>query len=217
MEILCQETGYKAVLNFKPCSWTSKDLHRVEGFIYDNKLTINFCDEFILMILIYRKNKIKALYGYWTHCFYSCDIKTYEDYLKSNKVIPTVNIDACLKPKLQTTLSSTKPFVSPSTNPIKQSYSESALNNQYKEMEEDSYESSSSPSTSIPGSSELWRANSMPENSSQYYNVNYFSMCLNELKDEYIGVIAQTDSRFRSDIRSLENCDLGKSNVQMMI
>ena len=84
-------------------------------------------------------------------------------------------------------------------------------------MEEDSYESSLSPSTSKPGSSKLWRANSMPENSSQYYNVNYFSMCLNELKDEYIGVIAPTDSRFRSDIRSLENCDLGKSNVQMMI
>lgn len=34
-------------------------------------------------------------------------------------------------------------------------------------------------------------------------------MCLNELKPEYEGLIAPTDSRYRSDIRSLENGDLG--------
>jgi hypothetical protein len=157
-----------------------------------------------------RKTKIKALYGYWTHCFYSCDIKIYDDYLKSNKTVPTIHIDDCLKPKLQATSSSTKPFVSPSTNLIRQSYSESALlNNQNNNnKEEESFESC----TSIPGSFELWRASPMPDNSSQYYNFNYFSMCLNELKDEYIGVIAPTDSRLRNDIRCLENCDLGEFN-----
>jgi hypothetical protein len=37
MEIVCVESGYKAVLNYKPYSWSNKELNKVEGFIYDNK------------------------------------------------------------------------------------------------------------------------------------------------------------------------------------
>lgn len=37
MEIVNHSTGHKAVLHFKPASWGSKDLHRIEGYIYDNK------------------------------------------------------------------------------------------------------------------------------------------------------------------------------------
>lgn len=37
MEIVCHQTGYKAILNFKPYSWSNKELHKVEGFIYDKK------------------------------------------------------------------------------------------------------------------------------------------------------------------------------------
>ena len=159
-----------------------------------------------------RKNKIKALYGYWTHCFYSCDLKIYEDYLKAHKEIPTINIDACFRPKLQTAFSSTKPFVSPSTTPLKQNHSDSELhnnnNNNNNNIGEEEAAFEHNTPTSIPGSCELWRANPMPEYSSQYYNFNYFTMCLNELKSEYLGVIAPTDSRFRNDVRCLENCDL---------
>jgi hypothetical protein len=159
-------------------------------------------------------------------------VKTYEDYLKSNKEIPTINIDACLKPKLSTAATSTKPFTSPHTNPIKQNRSDSELNNQNDDCYniDNAFGSLQINSTSIPGSCDLWRANAMPEYSSQvkvlvnkkiifnvffflffkYYNFNFFTMCLNELKNEYNGVIAPTDSRFRSDVRSLENGDLGK-------
>ena len=37
MEVINHNTGHKAVLTFKPAGWASKDLHRVEGFIYDKK------------------------------------------------------------------------------------------------------------------------------------------------------------------------------------
>ena len=37
MEIVCKQTGYKAVLSFKTYSWTNRELHKVEGFVYDNK------------------------------------------------------------------------------------------------------------------------------------------------------------------------------------
>ena len=37
MEITCHQTGYKAVINFKPYSWSNKELHKLDGYIYDNK------------------------------------------------------------------------------------------------------------------------------------------------------------------------------------
>lgn len=37
MEIVNKQNGIKAVLQFKPAGWASKDLHRVEGTIYDKK------------------------------------------------------------------------------------------------------------------------------------------------------------------------------------
>lgn len=45
-------------------------------------------DDFVL-----RKNKIKALYGYWTHCVYSCDPRAYEELVKSGKPLPMVKLD----------------------------------------------------------------------------------------------------------------------------
>jgi len=33
------------------------------------------------------------LYGYWTHCLYSCDPSTYDSYIKQNKPLPTVRLD----------------------------------------------------------------------------------------------------------------------------
>lgn len=37
MEITCNQTGYKAIVNFKPYSWSNKELHKLDGYIYDNK------------------------------------------------------------------------------------------------------------------------------------------------------------------------------------
>lgn len=38
---------------------------------------------------------------------------------------------------------------------------------------------------------------------------NYFTMTLNELKEDFEKVIAPTDSRFRTDVKKLELGDLG--------
>jgi hypothetical protein len=37
MEVKCLQTGYKAVLNFRPYSRSNKELHKVDGYIYDGK------------------------------------------------------------------------------------------------------------------------------------------------------------------------------------
>ncbi len=37
MEVNCKQTGYRAIINFKPYSWSNKELNKVEGFIYDKK------------------------------------------------------------------------------------------------------------------------------------------------------------------------------------
>lgn len=33
------------------------------------------------------------MYGYWTHCFYSCDSHAYESYLKTGKKLPMAQFD----------------------------------------------------------------------------------------------------------------------------
>lgn len=37
LEITNHKTGHKAIITIKPAGWSSKDLHRVEGFIVDKK------------------------------------------------------------------------------------------------------------------------------------------------------------------------------------
>ena len=38
MEIVNQKTKAKCVLNFKSSGWFGKDLHKVEGYLYDSRL-----------------------------------------------------------------------------------------------------------------------------------------------------------------------------------
>ena len=83
MEIVCHQTGYKAVLNFKPYSWSNKELHKFDGYIYDNK-----------------KRKLSALYGFWSHCVYSCDVDAFEAYVKSGKTLPTLDVDEFFNEKI---------------------------------------------------------------------------------------------------------------------
>jgi len=33
------------------------------------------------------------LFGYWTHCFFSCDVEAYEACIKSGKQLPRPNLD----------------------------------------------------------------------------------------------------------------------------
>lgn len=45
------------------------------------------------MYYVFSKNKLKALYGYWSHCMYSCDVESYESHIKSNNALPMAKFD----------------------------------------------------------------------------------------------------------------------------
>jgi hypothetical protein len=70
MEVVNHKTKHKAVLNFKPCGWFGKDLHKVEGHIYNAN-----------------KQKVRSLYGKWVEGMYSYEPEVWENYVKtrSNK------------------------------------------------------------------------------------------------------------------------------------
>jgi len=67
MEIVNHRTGHRCTLTFKPAGWFSKELHRVEGFITDNK-----------------KAKLHFLYGRWTDFLKCTDADSYDSYFKEN-------------------------------------------------------------------------------------------------------------------------------------
>lgn len=66
MEIVCHNTGLKAVINFKPGGWFTgtDDLHTVEGFIIDKN-----------------KTKLRFLYGRWTEFLCSAEPETLQSML----------------------------------------------------------------------------------------------------------------------------------------
>lgn len=67
----------------------------------------------------------------------------------------------------------------------------------------------------------LWRVHPYPKNSPDYYGFTSFGMTLNELTEEVIPILAPTDSRYRPDVRALENGQLSlaeeeKSRIEEM-
>lgn len=61
VEILNHKTKHKAVLNFKPSGWFGKDLHKIEGCIYDKN-----------------KKKLRNFYGKWVEAFFSYDTDVFD-------------------------------------------------------------------------------------------------------------------------------------------
>ncbi|KAI0639227.1 Oxysterol-binding protein-domain-containing protein [Trametes polyzona] len=54
----------------------------------------------------------------------------------------------------------------------------------------------------------LWRITPFPKNAAQYYGFTAFGITLNEITPDLEGKLPPTDSRFRPDVRALENGDL---------
>ncbi|CAG2242703.1 ORP1_2 [Mytilus edulis] len=67
MEVINHKTKHKALLNFKQGGWFGRDLHKVEGFIYDSN-----------------KKKVKALYGSWVLDMYSVPADIYEQHMSES-------------------------------------------------------------------------------------------------------------------------------------
>ncbi|XP_064597010.1 oxysterol-binding protein-related protein 1-like isoform X2 [Liolophura sinensis] len=67
MEVVNHKTGWKAKLNFKQGGWFGKDLHAVEGYIYDAE-----------------KRKVKALYGNWVKGLFAVNVDQYTESVSSS-------------------------------------------------------------------------------------------------------------------------------------
>ena len=63
----------------------------------------------------------------------------------------------------------------------------------------------------LPSAFCLWKADPRPDQSELYYNFTRFAMMLNELDPDQTNRLPRTDSRFRPDIRALENGDLDEA------
>ncbi|XP_060063801.1 oxysterol-binding protein-related protein 1-like [Ylistrum balloti] len=159
MEILCHKTGWKSILNFKQSGWFGKDLHKVEGYIYDKS-----------------KVKRKALYGSWVYDLFMLDAAAYDDYMKNSA-------------------STTSPSHSAKSNGASGS---SDVNDDLSAKRLSTYD------LHIPGQECIWTIHPRPEKSPQYFSFTLFAMALNELNPDTAGQLAPTDSRFRPDIRLLE-------------
>uniref|UniRef100_A0A3Q0SBX1 Oxysterol-binding protein n=1 Tax=Amphilophus citrinellus TaxID=61819 RepID=A0A3Q0SBX1_AMPCI len=66
----------------------------------------------------------------------------------------------------------------------------------------------------IPGSDLIWKITPRPANSAKFYAFSTFAMQLNELDKIMEGVIPSTDSRFRPDIRAMENGDIDLASAE---
>lgn len=191
---------FRINLNFKPAGWSGADLNRFEGFIQNAS-----------------KKKLRFVYGKWNDYLKSSSYEDYEEYLKANNNkfhIPD-------RPSDEPSVGSTSRKV---ISKLKQltSVSLDSGPNQSTEMPPSECsttaddmpmpKSDSSHSLDISNSRVLWNVAPRPDNSAQYYHFTSFTFGLNELPqdNDLLQKLPSTDSRFRPDIRKLEEGDLGR-------
>ncbi|XP_041360691.1 oxysterol-binding protein-related protein 1-like [Gigantopelta aegis] len=91
MELVNHTNKMKAVLNFKESGWFGRDLHKVEGYVYNEN-----------------KKKVKALYGNWVLGLYACDPDVYDECVKTSSPSSTSDSPTnCPKPNGSSRTSST--------------------------------------------------------------------------------------------------------------
>lgn len=181
LEVICAQSNVQANLMFRKAGWFSNDLHRFDGVIEKDK------------------KKVRFVYGKWSDYVKSVDHSEYEKYMKDNqqkifRIPDNPNQDSPngISPRLGTSSSS------------------SSLNNNTRPGEGDRKsgfkKSDSSQSFDIPHSRTLWKLEA--EYLEEYYNFTLFTMTLNELTPDVEKNLPRTDSRFRMDVRKLEEGDL---------
>ena len=87
MEIVNHSSKIKATINFKPYSWSSKELHKVEGYITDSQWVWWWSSGTCVLCSLScsSKRKVRGLYGHWTDSLYSIDIDQFDAFLKQQK------------------------------------------------------------------------------------------------------------------------------------
>lgn len=216
LEIKCPETGMVANLDFKQSGWFSNDIHRFDGYIAN------------------QRKKLRYIYGKWSDYMKSVAYSDYEQFLKTTSKktfkIPDTDPDAqnnnnrlgsganSLANRIESlSIESNQGDQSSSTlhSHSNHNMSASLKNITNDKMPEDqlrmtssgSYtKSDSAQSLDIPNSKTLWRldANYLAE----YYNFTEYTLRMNELTPELSKILPRTDTRFRPDVRRLEEGDL---------
>ena len=200
MEIQNHSHDVKAVITFRQAGWFARDLNRVDGFVYS------------------KGEKVRFLYGKWTDYLKSAGVEEYEEYLRESPQRsfkpPDKPVDNSVSPNGSTT--STPSKVLSKVNSIARSLAASSLEERTSavDAEEDGLEgeipkSDSSQSLDIANSRFLWRVTPRPEFAQDYYNFTALSMTLNQELPGMRDYLAPTDSRFRPDVRVLEQGDVG--------
>lgn len=59
----------------------------------------------------------------------------------------------------------------------------------------------------------LWRTNPFPRETQEYYGFTSFGVTLNEITTDLVGKLPPTDSRYRPDVRALENGEVQEAEA----
>ena len=217
LDVKCAETKMQANLTFRQAGWFSNDLHRFDGFIVSGPDGKNS-----------EKKKLRFVYGKWSDYIKSVDYSDYENYMRDNPQklfkIPDNPDHGQLSNGIIQGLGSMS-LAGGSPNSVNNNC---ITSDQQREAEKvgsvgkpkslfksgankktssgNYIKSESTQSLDIPNSRTLWRLET--QYLSEYYNFTLFTMKLNELTPELKRTIPKTDSRFRPDVRKLEEGDL---------
>jgi len=201
MEVTNHMTKYKSVLNFLPCGWFGKDLHKIEGFLYDNN-----------------KKKIRAFYGKWVDSFFSYGVDVFEEYVKAVAMQAGSSTKSggsgSSKNKANGTEGSVSSGRGSSTKHLPKTHSEPAMSYSSggggdegpgpDQVPDQIPVRSSQCDLNIPTQKLLWVAAPKPSNSSLYYSFTSFALMLNQLDDDMLARLPPTDCRLRPDMRKME-------------
>ncbi|ESN92747.1 hypothetical protein HELRODRAFT_164847 [Helobdella robusta] len=178
MEITSHMTGWKAILAFHSCGWFGKDLHRIDGYIQDDK-----------------KKKQRAFCGNWLDSFYSFNISQWDEYLKQYKNHQSKNTSM-----LQNTVAGDSDTSSPSSSTASFHKTQSDPSMNLDLVPEDKPKVKLEKCRyNLDGLTLLWKPFPRPPNHSKYYSFTYFAMQLNEMPED-VSHLPPTDCRFRPDM-----------------
>lgn len=200
MEVMNHMTMNKAILNFRPCGWFGRDLHKIEGFLLDNN-----------------KRKLRAFYGKWVEALYSYDVDVWEEYLKAcagagvgNPIDsnPRSGSSGKERPISHVDYNTSRPVLSKTqSEPVMAAADADNVPDEVPVK-------GASCDLNLPSQKRLWLVTHKPDDANRYYSFTRFALLLNELSDEMKTKIAPTDCRFRPDMRKMEEGDIDASGEE---
>ncbi|XP_050314790.1 oxysterol-binding protein-related protein 2 [Anthonomus grandis grandis] len=194
MEIISHGSTYKANLTFKQAGGSSKNLHRVEGYISDKS-----------------KQKLFHIYGKWTEYIKCVDYNSYEEYTKEQKL---KNDQRSKSPNESPSHTSKKMLQKFNSLKVATFKSQNSTQEADDCDPEELPKGDANINIEIANSTTLWQVAPRPPQSGDYYQFTEFAMSLNEIEQGMEKVICPTDSRLRPDIRKLEQGDIDGAAIE---